>query len=87
MAAKADQWAAMHKLCHPTIRDGSTWSKFGARGEQVWGALVWVSSELAGRWFYSPHRLAARNGHQSDAEKFTNKENFESMQPDFLSMF
>ena len=27
-------WAAgLHKLYHPTIRDGSTWSKFGARGE------------------------------------------------------
>ena len=25
--------AGLHKLCHPTIRDGSTWSKFGARGE------------------------------------------------------
>ena len=23
----------LHNLCHPTIRDGSTWSKFGARGE------------------------------------------------------
>ena len=23
----------LHKLFHPTIRDGSTWSKFGARGE------------------------------------------------------
>ena len=23
----------LHKLCHPTIRDGSMWSKFGARGE------------------------------------------------------
>ena len=23
----------LHKLCHPTIRDGSTWSKFGARGD------------------------------------------------------
>ena len=23
----------LHKLCHPTILDGSTWSKFGARGE------------------------------------------------------
>ena len=23
----------LHKLCHPTIRDGSTWSKFGAHGE------------------------------------------------------
>ena len=51
------------------------------------GALVWVSSELAGRWFYSAHRLAAWNGHQSGAEKFTNKENFESTQPDFLSTF
>ena len=52
-----------------------------------WGALVWVSSELARRWFYSADRLAAWNGHQSGAEKFTNKENFESMQPDFLSRF
>ena len=27
-------WAAgLHKLYHPTIQDGSTWSKFGARGE------------------------------------------------------
>ena len=25
--------AGLHNLCHPTIRDGSTWSKFGARGE------------------------------------------------------
>ena len=23
----------LHKLCHLTILDGSTWSKFGARGE------------------------------------------------------
>ena len=23
----------LHNLCHPTIRDGSTWSKFGARGQ------------------------------------------------------
>ena len=23
----------VHKSFHPTIRDGSTWSKFGARGE------------------------------------------------------
>ena len=23
----------LHNLFHPTIRDGSTWSKFGARGE------------------------------------------------------
>ena len=26
-------WSGLHNLCHPTIRDGSTWSKFGARGE------------------------------------------------------
>ena len=25
--------AGLHKLCYPTIRDRSTWSKFGARGE------------------------------------------------------
>ena len=25
--------AGLHNLCHPTIRDGSTWSKFGASGE------------------------------------------------------
>ena len=23
----------LHNLCHPTIRDGSTWSQFGACGE------------------------------------------------------
>ena len=23
----------LHNLCHPTIRDGSRWSKFGACGE------------------------------------------------------
>ena len=27
------QETGLHKLCHPTIRDGSTWSKFRARGE------------------------------------------------------
>ena len=25
--------AGLHKLCYPTIRDRSTWSKFGAHGE------------------------------------------------------
>ena len=25
--------SGLHNLFHPTIRDGSTWSKFGARGE------------------------------------------------------
>ena len=26
-------FTGLHNLCHPTIRDGSMWSKFGARGE------------------------------------------------------
>ena len=26
-------WTGLHKLCYPTIRDRSTWSKFGAHGE------------------------------------------------------
>ena len=30
----------LHKLCHPTIQDGSTWSKFGARGEHGDGFLL-----------------------------------------------
>ena len=25
--------SGLHNSCHPTIRDGSTWGKFGARGE------------------------------------------------------
>ena len=25
--------SGLHKLCYPTIRDRSTWSKFGAHGE------------------------------------------------------
>ena len=25
--------AGLHKLCYPSIRDTSTWSKFGAHGE------------------------------------------------------
>ena len=39
--------AGLHNFFHPTIRDGSTWSKFGARGEhgdvfcpQLWCALI-----------------------------------------------
>ena len=27
------QFPGLHNLFHPTIRDGSTWSKFGAHGE------------------------------------------------------
>ena len=32
-AVKIDIYAGLHKLCYPTIRDRSTWSKFGAHGE------------------------------------------------------
>ena len=38
----------LHKLCHPTIRDGRTWSKFGARGEHGDGFLF---SNLGALWF------------------------------------
>ena len=31
--ALPDQEPGLHNLCHPTIQDGSTWSKFGERGE------------------------------------------------------
>ena len=33
MVTKMMPEAGLHNLFHPTIRDGSTWSKFGARGE------------------------------------------------------
>ena len=39
------------------------WEMQIPRAEE-WGAPVWVSSELARRWFYSADRLAAWNGHQ-----------------------
>ena len=26
-------YTGLHKFCHPTIRDGNTWSKFGAHGK------------------------------------------------------
>ena len=35
----------LHNLCHPTIRDGSTWSKFGAHGEH---GDVFLFSNLGG---------------------------------------
>ena len=38
----------LHKLCHPTIRDGSRWSKFGARGEH---GDVFLFSNLGALWF------------------------------------
>ena len=34
----------VHKSFHPTIRDGSTWRKFGARGEH--GDVLWFSTEV-----------------------------------------
>ena len=39
----------LHNLFHPTIRDGSTWSKFGARGEH---GDVFLFSNLGGLWFW-----------------------------------
>ena len=38
----------LHNLCHPTIRDGNTWSKFGARGEH---GDVFLFSNLDALWF------------------------------------
>ena len=38
----------MHNSFHPTIQDGSTWSKFGARGEQ---GDVFLFSNLGALWF------------------------------------
>ena len=40
--------SGLHKLCHPTIRDGSTWSKFRARGEH---GDVFLFSNLGELWF------------------------------------
>ena len=40
--------AGVHKSFHPTIRDGSTWSKFGARGEH---GDVLRFSNLGVLWF------------------------------------
>ena len=36
--------AGVHKSFHPTIWDGSTWSKFGARGEH--GDVLRFSTEV-----------------------------------------
>ena len=41
--------AGLHKLCHPTIQDGSMRSKFGARGEQH--GDVFLFSNLGALWF------------------------------------
>ena len=46
-------FSGVHKSFHPTIRDGSTWSKSGARGEHGdvvhWGVLRF--SNLGALWF------------------------------------
>ena len=42
------QLAGLHNLCHLTIRDGSTWSKFGAHGEH---GDVFLFSNLGALWF------------------------------------
>ena len=44
----------LHKLCNPTIRDGSTWSKFGARGEH---GDVFLSSQVKNSLFSFRHFL------------------------------
>ena len=44
----------LHKLCHPTIRDSSTWSKFGARGEH---GDVFLSSQVKNSLFSFRHFL------------------------------
>ena len=38
----------LHNLFHPTIQDGSKWSKFGARGEH---GDVFLFSNLGALWF------------------------------------
>ena len=40
--------AGLHNLCHPTIGDGSTWSKFRARGEH---REIFLFSNLDTLWF------------------------------------
>ena len=41
-------YSGLHKLCYPTIRDRSTWSKFGAHGEHGDDFLF---SNLGALWF------------------------------------
>ena len=41
-------WAGLHKLCYPTIRDRSMWSKFGAHGEH---GDVFLFANLGALWF------------------------------------
>ena len=43
----------LHNSFHPTIRDGSTWSKFGARGEH---GDVFLFSNLGTLWLGKPSR-------------------------------
>ena len=44
----------LHNLCHPTIRDGSTWSKFGAHGEH---GGVFLFSNSQGQFFFPSDTL------------------------------
>ena len=41
-------WSGLHNSFHPTIRDGSTWSMFRARGEH---GDVFLFSNLGALWF------------------------------------
>ena len=41
-------WSGLHNSFHPTIRDGSTWSMFGARGKH---GDVFLFSNLGALWF------------------------------------
>ena len=59
----------MHKSFHPTIRDGSTWSKFGARGEH---GDVLRFSNLGVLWFWENRALSV-------AVKYSVKSSVESL--------
>ena len=51
-----DDNPGLHNLCHPTIRDGSMWSKFGARGEH---GVVFLFSNLGVLWFSENRALCS----------------------------
>ena len=69
----AQQCCLTEKLWHGCERLKAGQWEIQIPQAQGWGALVWVSSGLARRWFYSADRLVAWNGHQSGAEKLTSK--------------